>query len=136
MPVVLLSGPAGPEDARDSQRKLGDCRLSKDHLLRKGWQYEKVYNSGRRLHGEGFTLIFLGNSTTESRIGISIHRKIRGAVKRNRIKRIVRESFRLERKQFPEGADIVFAVRPDFTLKSPGEICRAVALIMARFGRR
>ncbi|MCP3889355.1 MAG: ribonuclease P protein component [Desulfobulbaceae bacterium] len=108
-------------------------RLSKAQLVRKGWEYKKVYSRGKRLHGEGFTLVCLSNETDDSRLGISVHRKIRGAVRRNRIKRIIRESFRLERKQFPEGMDIVFAVRPDFALKNPSEICRAVGNITAGF---
>jgi len=65
-----------------------------------------------------------------SRIGISVHRKIRGAVKRNRIKRIIRESFRLWQKQYPAGADIVFAVRPDFPCLHPEDIRAVVASLV------
>ena len=79
------------------------------------------------MHGKGFTLICQPNSTGASRLGISVHRKIRGAVKRNRIKRIIRESFRLWQKHYPAGADIVFAVRPDFPCLHPRDICIAVA---------
>lgn len=61
-----------------------------------------------------------------SRLGISVHRKIRGAVKRNRIKRIIRESFRLQQKQYPPQADIVFAVRTGFAYKHPVGISEAV----------
>ncbi len=86
-----------------------------------------VYRQGKRWHGKGFSLIFCPNELGYNRIGISIHRKLKGAVKRNRIKRIVRESFRLERSLYPQCADIVFAVRPDFSLKSPAEIASSVA---------
>ena len=101
-------------------------RLLKSSLVRKGWEFDEVYSKGKRLHGKGFTLICCSNSTDESRLGISVHRKIRGAVKRNRIKRIIRESFRLGQKQYPAGADIVFAVRPDFPCLHPRDICAAV----------
>jgi ribonuclease P protein component len=96
------------------------------HLLRKGWEFEQVYKRGKRLHGQGFTLIFQRNSLEYSRIGISVHRQIRGAVKRNRIKRIIRESFRLHRELYPAGADIVFAIRPGVELDSTVEINQAV----------
>ncbi|MDD3815585.1 MAG: ribonuclease P protein component [Desulfocapsaceae bacterium] len=102
-------------------------RLPKSHLLRKGWEFEQVYKQGRRLHGKGFTLIFNRNELGYSRIGISVHRQIRGAVKRNRIKRIIRESFRLHRELYPECADIIFAVRPGMELASTAEINQAVA---------
>jgi ribonuclease P protein component len=36
------------------------------------------------------------------------------AVRRNRIKRIVRETFRLHREIFPQSSDIVFTIRPEF----------------------
>ncbi len=86
-----------------------------------------MYRQGVRWHGEGFSLIFCSNTLGYNRIGISIHRKLKGAVKRNRIKRIVRESFRLNRSTYPDCADIVFAVRPDFALQSPAEIIFSVA---------
>lgn len=101
-------------------------KLPKIHLLRKGWEFEQVYKQGKRLHGQGFTLIFHPNNLEYSRIGISVHRQIRGAVKRNRIKRIIRESFRLHRELYPAGADIVFAIRPGLGLDSTAEINQAV----------
>jgi ribonuclease P protein component len=102
--------------------------LSKKCLLRKNNEFEQVYTQGKRVYGEGFTLIYLGNELGYSRIGISIHRQIKGAVKRNRIKRIIRESFRLEREKYPLDADIVFAVKPGFLGKSPRDVTRAVSL--------
>lgn len=101
-------------------------RLSKAALVRKGWEYDAVYRKGSRLRGDGFTLIYQSNVTGMNRLGISVHRKIRGAVGRNRLKRIIRESFRLHRDDFPQGADIIFAVRPDFSLSSPEQIRQAV----------
>jgi ribonuclease P protein component len=105
---------------------LAAQRLLKSSLLRKGWEYQEVYSKGKRLHGRGFNLICMRNFSGESRLGISLHRKIRGAVKRNRLKRIIRESFRLEREKYPAGVDIVFTVRPDFALSHPGQVVAAV----------
>lgn len=112
---------------------MAEYQLLKSSLLRKGWEFDKVYSSGRRLHGKGFTLICAPNATGSSRLGISVHRKIRGAVRRNRLKRIIRESFRLWRKQYPAGADIVFAVRPDFSCLHPGEIRAAITALSGSF---
>ncbi len=130
---MLSSVLAEQRVARDFLRKLTDQRLSKQSLLRKGWEFEKVYSRGKRLHGNGYTLICLDNGSVDSRLGISVHRKIRGAVKRNRIKRIIRESFRLQRQQYPQGCDIVFAVRPDFPCRHPKDICDAVTFLTAGF---
>ncbi len=111
---------------------LGKLRLRKSSLLRKGWEFERVYSKGSRLHGNGFTLIYSPDISGHGRLGISVHRKIRGAVKRNRIKRIIRESFRLHPEQYPHAMDVVFAVRPGFSLSHPSDICRAVASFSRR----
>lgn len=97
--------------------------------LRKGWEFDRVYSQGKRLHGKGFTLIYCNNNCGCNRIGISVNRKIRGAIKRNRIKRIIRESFRLQRDIYPPEADLVFTVRPDFDLASPQAVTQAVVAL-------
>lgn len=63
-------------------------------------------------------MIFLPNTESYNRLGISVHRKTGNAVRRNRIKRLIRESFRLNRDQLPSSCDIVFAVRPGFAINS------------------
>lgn len=131
MPVVPLFVPVVPRGASASPRKLQDQRLPKCHLVRKGWEYRRIYSEGKRLHGKGFSLICLENGKGVNRLGISVHRKIRGAVKRNRIKRIIRETFRLHRNSFPQGMDIVFTVRPDFVLNNPAEIHKAVSVLFS-----
>lgn len=86
-----------------------------------------VYRQGRRLRGNGFMLICTANGQPGSRLGISVRRQTGSAVRRNRIKRLVRETFRLHRQIFPAASDIVFAVRPEFTLNSLAAVRSAVA---------
>jgi len=105
--------------------------LPKYCLLRKSKEFDVVYRHGTRLHGQGFSLIYLANDRDCNRIGISISRKLKGAVTRNRIKRIFKESFRLNRSSYPDKADIVIAVRPGFSLDSPDLITKAVVKLFA-----
>jgi ribonuclease P protein component len=46
------------------------------------------------------------------RLGMSVNRKVGNAVRRNRIRRLIRESFRLMQHDFPAGYDLVVVVRP------------------------
>ena len=101
--------------------------LPKACLLRKNKEFEQVYNQGKRLYGDGFTLIYRRNNLGYNRLGISIHRQIKGAVKRNRLKRIIRESFRLNREQYPPSADIVMAVRPGHSFTTSGSVSETVS---------
>ena len=91
-----------------------------------------MYRKGRRLQGSGFSLLFLANNLTASRLGISVHRLIRGAVRRNRIKRMFREVFRLHRDVFPQSCDIVVTVRPDFACPATSLLQAAVKAALAR----
>jgi ribonuclease P protein component len=63
---------------------------------------EKRYLTGH------FTVFFKENGLDVSRLGITVSKKIGKAVKRNRIKRLLREFFRLNKKIFPKGFDVVF----------------------------
>lgn len=52
------------------------------------------------------------NTLKHNRLGLSVSRRLGGAVLRNRIKRRLREAFRLSQHQQPAGYDIVIVVRP------------------------
>ncbi|HBI14297.1 MAG TPA: ribonuclease P protein component [Desulfobulbaceae bacterium] len=106
--------------------------LPKDNLLRKSREFARVYREGRRLQGAGFSLIVLANNLASSRLGISVHRMVRGAVRRNRIKRMFREVFRLRRDEFPGFCDIVVTVRPDFACPATSLLQAAVRAALAR----
>ena len=101
--------------------------LPKFCLLRKTGEFNQVYRCGRRLRGSGFALIYVAGDQPESRLGISVHRKVGNAVRRNRIKRLVRETFRLHRDIFPRSSDIVFTIRPEFSLAGMRDVRDAVA---------
>ena len=59
-----------------------------------------------------FTVLHKPNDSREARLGLAISKKhCRGAVKRNRLKRIVRESFRQHRAEL-EGLDVVVINQP------------------------
>ncbi|MHB8809558.1 MAG: ribonuclease P protein component [Desulfobulbaceae bacterium] len=106
--------------------------LPKESLLRKSREFAQVYRKGGRLPGAGFSLVFLANGLTASRLGISVHRLIRGAVHRNRIKRMFREVFRLHRDIFPQSCDVVVTVRPDFSCPATSLLEAAVRAALAR----
>jgi ribonuclease P protein component len=107
--------------------------LPKSLLIRKPWEFHRIYQEGKRLRGPQLTIIHLANGGAESRLGISIH-GIKTAVRRNRIKRIIREFFRLNRNFLSPAADLVFAVRPGFAPDTPLDVKQMVERMLRGTG--
>jgi ribonuclease P protein component len=114
---------------------MNTLTLPKAYLLRKKSEYNNVYQRGKRVHGENFSLILLPNNGMHNRLGISIHGQLKGAAKRNRIKRIIKEFFRLNKRFLQEKSskscefpymDIVITVRQGFSLENPADVAGAV----------
>lgn len=75
--------------------------------LRSGSDFERVYALKVKA-ADGVLLLFVArNELKTTRIGLSVSKKHGGAVERNRLKRWLREAFRLESHQFPSGIDLI-----------------------------
>ncbi len=57
--------------------------------------FERVFERGKKIRKNGFTFVLLKNELSHPRLGISVGKKYGNAVRRNRIKRKIREAFRL-----------------------------------------
>ena len=69
--------------------------------------YRTLYQKGRRIKSERFVLFGLKNNVGHHRLGLTVSRKVGGAVVRNRIKRLFREIFRKSSNEIPSQFDIV-----------------------------
>jgi ribonuclease P protein component len=85
--------------------------FGKDERIRSRRDYLTVYQQGVRSHSRHFTVIAHRNPTGKKRLGITVGKKVGNAVKRNRIKRLLREFFRLNKEQFPPSQDTVIMAR-------------------------
>ena len=79
--------------------------------LKKRYEFRQVQLSGRRIHTPHFLLFVRPNALPNTRVGITVTKKVGNAVQRNRIKRVVREVFRRNRQLFPASHDIVFIAK-------------------------
>ena len=89
---------------------MTDEQFRKSARLRRRAEFDRVYDSD--VFATDNVLVVRGcpNGLEHSRLGISVSRKVGGAVVRNRWKRLLREAFRLSRATIPKGLDLV--VRP------------------------
>lgn len=82
-----------------------DCRL-----LRRA-QFKRVYDEGQRRSASICTIFFRSNGLPQTRLGVTAPVRLGNAVFRNRLKRRLREVFRLHRDTIPSGWDIVLNPR-------------------------
>jgi ribonuclease P protein component len=99
-----------PEPAtRPGPRRPRSGRLSRSA------DFERVYRRGHS-HGNRHLVLYAfprGAEADGPRLGVSVSRKVGGAVHRNRVKRLLREAFRAREAELPPDHDFVIVARPD-----------------------
>lgn len=82
--------------------------MRKIKTLKKNYEFKNVLSKGKFFVGKYLIIYIKDNKKNENFIGIAVNTKIGKAVKRNRIKRLIRESYRLNKEKLKKGKDIVF----------------------------
>jgi ribonuclease P protein component len=125
---------AGHSGSRGERRKRGRLSRSGD--------FDRVYREGRS-HGNRFLVLYAfprsgSEAEEDTRLGISVSRKVGGAVERNAVKRALRESFWSLDPEVPARHDFVLVARPDAAglLEREGAngIAEALGSLMAEAG--
>ena len=90
---------------------------AKRRRLSRSAEFERVYRQGRSKANRFLVLYAFPRGEDDAqdgpRLGLSVSRKVGGAVDRNRVKRCLREAFWAEAERLPEGSDYVVVARPD-----------------------
>jgi ribonuclease P protein component len=86
-------------------------RFRRGDRLKKRYEFRRAQLSGRRIHTSHFLIVVQPNALQNTRLGITVTKKVGSAVQRNRIKRVVREVFRRNRSLFPASHDLVFIAK-------------------------
>ena len=88
-------------------------RRRRRRLSRSG-EFERVYREGRS-HGSRYLVVYAfprEDGEEGPRLGVSVGRKVGGAVDRNKVKRLLRDAFWASAGELPEGHDFVIVARP------------------------
>jgi ribonuclease P protein component len=92
--------------------------LPQEHHIRTSPEFRKIMSGGTKLRCKHFTFFQLENQLEYSRIGFIVSKKMGNAPYRNKIKRLWKEAFRLERKEFKLNCDFVLRFYPEYQLLS------------------
>jgi ribonuclease P protein component len=94
-------------------------RGPKRRRLSRSAEFERVYRQGRS-KGNRFLVLYAFSRESDPahpaegpRLGLSVGRRVGGAVDRTRVKRALREAFWEEARRLPDGSDYVVVARPE-----------------------
>jgi ribonuclease P protein component len=101
----------------------GDRGRARRRRLSRSAEFERVYRQGRS-KANRFLVLYVfpredaaakepGEAEAGPRLGLSVSRRVGGAVDRTRVKRVLREAFWLESERLPAGSDFVVVARPE-----------------------
>lgn len=82
--------------------------MRKIDTLKKNYEFKNVLDKGKFYRGKYITFYITKNKKEKNIIGIAISKKIGKATKRNRLKRLIRESYRLQKEKLNKGYNFVF----------------------------
>jgi ribonuclease P protein component len=121
------------------KRRPGARPQARARLSRSG-DFDRVFRHGRSQGGRELVVyVFPRSDDGVPRLGLSVSRKVGGAVERSRVKRLLREAFALERARVRPGTDVVVVARADAKALAEREglsgMRRALADLLMRVGK-
>ncbi len=87
-------------------------RLTKEERLRLKRDFRRVFTKGKSVSNDYVRLVYLENGLDHPRIAVVVRKKIGKAVFRNRLRRLVKEFYRLNKERFPN-YDVVVLFREE-----------------------
>lgn len=100
--------------------------------IKKNRDFLKLYKRGKFHVAKYLVLYALNNKTKMNRLGITASKKFGNSVKRNRIRRLVKECYRSYEGQLKEGFDLVFVARANDDMPSFSEVKKEMKYLLRK----
>lgn len=107
---------------------------NKDNRLRHNREYRVVYRAGKSVANKDMVLYFAKNKQSSVRAGFSVSKKIGKSVVRNRVRRLIKEAFRLHINDIKPGYDLIFIARTGNKSLKYADVERAVLDVLKKAG--
>lgn len=79
--------------------------------LKKSWEFQRAYKKGNKYWDAYFVIYVYHTQLRRPRLGITVSKKVGKSVQRNRVKRLIREAFRMLKLELHQDYDIVVVGR-------------------------
>jgi ribonuclease P protein component len=103
---------------------MGEHSFGKGERIRKRRDYLIIYQQGERFYSDHFIMVVHRNQAGAKRLGITASKKVGNAARRNRIKRLIREFFRRNKRDLKNSQDIVVIAKRAMPRLSYEDVCR------------
>ena len=100
--------------------------------IKKNKEFLKLYKKGKFFVAKHLVLYVLDNKSKVNRLGITASKKFGSSVQRNRIRRLIKESYRYYEGQLREGFDLVFVARSSEVMPSLSDIKREMKFLFKK----
>lgn len=109
-------------------------KLPKNGILRKNKNFQAVYRAGKSYANRQLVLYVLPGKTGERRVGFAAGKRLGKAVVRNRVKRLLREAYRLNQHRLSSGVDLILVGRQPIIAERLPAVVAAFLQICGRAG--
>lgn len=106
--------------------------MSKLLTLKKNYEFNRVYKKGRFFVGNILVIYVIKNRFAKNRFGISASKKFGNAVKRNRMRRILKESIVFYEPFVKEGYDIVFVAHKQSVIPNTKDVLKEMKFLFKK----
>lgn len=103
--------------------------------LRRPQDFERVFDTGQRAGDQHLLMFAAPNDQGKTRLGLSVSKKHGNSVARHRLKRLMREAYRLSQEAVPEGLDLVLVPRQN-SGAGLAEFRESIVALSGRLARR
>lgn len=106
--------------------------MKKTVTLKKNYEFTRLYKKGKFYVGKYMVVYVMDNRRATERLGISLGSKFGNSVKRNRMKRLIRENYRIYEDNLKDGKDIVISARHTEKLPEFSEVKREMKYLFKK----